>query len=252
MRAVCADIATGLVELNDERDIEQQKHPTRPAPTKRMPMGFTLAILNSLYLQEVRGFTASHARLMTLPMAGMTGIFAPLSGCIVGARGTRPPLLVAGAGIAVSEAVADPNRPRHLNAVPLAGLFGIRIGLRNVERADHECRCVGYASGSGRGCGRDRVDESSGGCGDGGRGHRLGAVGAVSRNDPVRIRTGRGARLVDHRGLWRGGLRARFRHHQPLGAGDCGRGYARPARFRALRRPRRILVRRSSSANRFR
>ena len=43
--------------------------------------------LNTLYLQDVRGYSALHAGLYTLPMAVMTMVFAPLSGRIVGARG---------------------------------------------------------------------------------------------------------------------------------------------------------------------
>jgi EmrB/QacA subfamily drug resistance transporter len=52
--------------------------------------------LNTLYLQDVRGFSALHAGLCTLPMAAMTVVFGPLSGRLVGARGPRLPLLVAG------------------------------------------------------------------------------------------------------------------------------------------------------------
>jgi MFS family permease len=44
--------------------------------------------LNTLYLQDVRGYSAFHAGLYTLPMAAMTLVFAPLSGRIVGAQGT--------------------------------------------------------------------------------------------------------------------------------------------------------------------
>jgi EmrB/QacA subfamily drug resistance transporter len=52
--------------------------------------------LNTIYLQEVRGLSALHAGLYTLPMAAMTVLVAPLSGRMVGARGTRLPLLLAG------------------------------------------------------------------------------------------------------------------------------------------------------------
>jgi EmrB/QacA subfamily drug resistance transporter len=58
--------------------------------------------LNTLYLQEVRGYSAFHAGLYTLPMAAMTIVFAPLSGRIVGARGPRLPLIVAGLAITAS------------------------------------------------------------------------------------------------------------------------------------------------------
>ena len=55
--------------------------------------------MSTLYLQDVRGYSPLHAGLYMLPMAVMTVIFGPLSGRIVGARGTRLPLIVAGLGI---------------------------------------------------------------------------------------------------------------------------------------------------------
>jgi EmrB/QacA subfamily drug resistance transporter len=62
--------------------------------------GFLL--LNTIYLQEVRGYSPLHAGLLTLPIAAITVVLGPLSGRLVGARGPRIPLLVGGAGIAVS------------------------------------------------------------------------------------------------------------------------------------------------------
>ncbi|RSM68259.1 MFS transporter [Actinoplanes sp. ATCC 53533] len=58
--------------------------------------------LNSLYLQDVRGLSALHAGIYTLPMALLTAIVAPLSGRIVGARGPRLPLILAGSGMALA------------------------------------------------------------------------------------------------------------------------------------------------------
>jgi len=58
--------------------------------------------LNSLYLQDVRGLSALHAGIYTLPMALLTAIVAPLSGRIVGARGPRLPLVLAGSGMALA------------------------------------------------------------------------------------------------------------------------------------------------------
>ncbi|MEU8223774.1 MFS transporter [Kribbella sp. NPDC048915] len=58
--------------------------------------------LNSLYLQSVRGYSALHAGLLTLPMAAMTVVFAPLSGWLVGHRGPRVPLVVAGSMLTLS------------------------------------------------------------------------------------------------------------------------------------------------------
>ena len=64
--------------------------------------------LNTLYLQDVRGFSALHAGLYTLPMAAMTVLLAPLSGRIVAVRGPRLPLIAAGHGHDGGRDHADP------------------------------------------------------------------------------------------------------------------------------------------------
>ncbi len=53
--------------------------------------------LNTLYLQEVRGLSPLQAGLRTLPMAATMMIASPISGRIVGSRGSRLPLVLAGA-----------------------------------------------------------------------------------------------------------------------------------------------------------
>jgi Na+/melibiose symporter-like transporter len=58
--------------------------------------------LNTLYLQEVRGFSPLRAGLYTLPMAAMTMVLPPISGRMVGTRGSRVPLLIAGIALTVS------------------------------------------------------------------------------------------------------------------------------------------------------
>jgi len=58
--------------------------------------------LNTLYLQDVRGLSALGAGVDTLPMAAMTLLIPPLSGRIVGRRGSRLPLMVAGTAIMAS------------------------------------------------------------------------------------------------------------------------------------------------------
>ncbi len=55
--------------------------------------------LNSLYLQEARGFHASAAGLTTLPIALALVICSPLSGRLVGAGHARLAIIVAGAAI---------------------------------------------------------------------------------------------------------------------------------------------------------
>jgi EmrB/QacA subfamily drug resistance transporter len=51
---------------------------------------------NTLYLQDGRGYDAMHAGLLTLPMAAMIFFVAPVSGRLVGTRGPRLPLVLAG------------------------------------------------------------------------------------------------------------------------------------------------------------
>jgi MFS family permease len=57
--------------------------------------------LNTLYLQDVRGYSALHAGLLTIPMAAMIGVFSTVSGRLVASRGPRLPLIVSGGLIAV-------------------------------------------------------------------------------------------------------------------------------------------------------
>jgi EmrB/QacA subfamily drug resistance transporter len=55
--------------------------------------------LNTLYLQDVRGYSPLVAGLCTLPLAAMALVLGPVAGRIVGARGARIPLAVAGTGL---------------------------------------------------------------------------------------------------------------------------------------------------------
>ena len=89
--------------------------------------------LNSLYLQEARGFTALHAGLLTLPMAAMTVVFAPVSGWLVGHRGPRLPLLVAGVMLATSGVVLSRLSDSTATPVLLGGylIFGLGFGMLN-------------------------------------------------------------------------------------------------------------------------
>ncbi|MGH3398112.1 MAG: DHA2 family efflux MFS transporter permease subunit, partial [Streptosporangiaceae bacterium] len=94
--------------------------------------GFLL--LNTLYLQDVRGYSALLAGLYTVPMAVMTIFCAPLSGRIVGSRGPRLPLVLAGPCIAVSGLMLT----RLTATTPMAWLiasyviFGVGFGLVNA------------------------------------------------------------------------------------------------------------------------
>jgi len=89
--------------------------------------------LNTLYLQEVRHLSAFHAGLYTLPIAAMAMVLSPISGRIVGRRGARLPLFVAGVGLTLSPLLLTGLDPRTPTALLLASylLFGMGFGMIN-------------------------------------------------------------------------------------------------------------------------
>ncbi|MER6841708.1 MFS transporter [Streptomyces platensis] len=90
--------------------------------------------INTLYLQNIRGLSALDAGLYMLPMAGMTLIFAPLSGRLVGSRGPRLPLLLAGAAMGASGLLFAAFDAQSADPLMFTGyvLFGIGFGLVNA------------------------------------------------------------------------------------------------------------------------
>jgi EmrB/QacA subfamily drug resistance transporter len=90
--------------------------------------------LTTIYLQDVRGFSPLHAGLYTLPMALMTAVFAPLSGRLVGARGTRLPLILAGSAMAAG-AIPLTRLAADTSSALLIGcflVFGFGFGMVNA------------------------------------------------------------------------------------------------------------------------
>ncbi|MFH8575542.1 MFS transporter [Streptomyces zaomyceticus] len=90
--------------------------------------------LNTLYLQEVRGLSPLEAGLYVLPMAGMTFVFAPLSGRLTGARGPRLPLLLAGTAMAAGALLFAAFGAETHDPLLFTGyvVFGIGFGLVNA------------------------------------------------------------------------------------------------------------------------
>ncbi|WP_031158942.1 MFS transporter [Streptomyces durhamensis] len=90
--------------------------------------------LSTLYLQNVRGLDALHAGLWMLPMAAPTFLCAPLSGRLVGSRGPRLPLLVAGTAMTASGVLFAAFEAETANATLLIGyvLFGVGFGFVNA------------------------------------------------------------------------------------------------------------------------
>lgn len=93
--------------------------------------GFLL--VNTLYLQDVRGYSPLLAGIYTLPMAAMTAICSPLSGRLVGSRGTRPSLIVAGLGIAAAGLILTHLTASTTTIVLVAGYLAFGIGFGTVN-----------------------------------------------------------------------------------------------------------------------
>jgi hypothetical protein len=66
--------------------------------------------VNTLYLQDVRGYSALDAGLCTLPLAAAALVCSPLSARLLSSRGARLPLLIAG-GCMVASALVHAQRP---------------------------------------------------------------------------------------------------------------------------------------------
>jgi MFS family permease len=90
--------------------------------------------LNTLYLQDVRGFTPLHTGLLTLPMAGMIALFAPVSGRLIARWGPRTPLLLAGPAIAIGALLLVRLGPHtSIGYLVLSYvIFGIGLGFVNA------------------------------------------------------------------------------------------------------------------------
>ncbi|MFF9483738.1 MFS transporter [Streptomyces sp. NPDC014676] len=90
--------------------------------------------LSTLYLQNVRGLSALDAGLWMLPMAVPTFLCAPLSGRLVGGRGPRLPLLIAGGAMTASGLLFALFEAETSDATLFLGyvLFGVGFGFVNA------------------------------------------------------------------------------------------------------------------------
>ncbi|KPI05553.1 drug resistance transporter, EmrB/QacA subfamily [Actinobacteria bacterium OK074] len=89
--------------------------------------------LSTLYLQNVRGLDALHAGLWMLPMAIPTVVLAPIAGRLVGSRGPRIPLLIAGVAMTACGVLFAAFEAETSNVTLFLGyvLFGIGFGFVN-------------------------------------------------------------------------------------------------------------------------
>ncbi|MQY09607.1 MFS transporter [Actinomadura macrotermitis] len=89
--------------------------------------------MTTQYLQDVRGLSASAAGLCLLPVGALVLVLSPRTGRLVGARGPRLPLLVAGSALALGGGASLWLAP----ATPLPAvlavylLFGVFLGTVN-------------------------------------------------------------------------------------------------------------------------
>ncbi|MET9815384.1 MFS transporter [Streptomyces sp. NPDC006355] len=90
--------------------------------------------LSTLYLQNVRGLTALEAGLWMLPMAVPTFLCAPLSGRLVGSRGPRLSLLIAGLAMTASGVLFAAFEAETSDVTLFLGyvLFGVGFGFVNA------------------------------------------------------------------------------------------------------------------------
>ena len=90
--------------------------------------------LNTLYLQDVRHYSALESGLLLLPMAATLFVFARVSGHLVGTKGPRLPLILSGPPLAIG-AVLLARLTVDTSLLSLVGtyvIFGVGCGLVNA------------------------------------------------------------------------------------------------------------------------
>jgi predicted MFS family arabinose efflux permease len=86
-----------------------------------------------LYLQHIRGLSAFTAGLCLLPVGALILVLSPFTGRMVGSRGPRLPLVIAGSALAVGAAASLSLEPATPLLVVLATylFFGVFLGTVN-------------------------------------------------------------------------------------------------------------------------
>jgi EmrB/QacA subfamily drug resistance transporter len=96
--------------------------------------GFTgFLLVNTLYLQDVRGYSALDAGLCTLPLAAAALVCSPLSARLLNSRGPRPALFIAGGCMFASGLVLTTLTASTSLALLLVvyAVFGVGFGFVN-------------------------------------------------------------------------------------------------------------------------
>jgi EmrB/QacA subfamily drug resistance transporter len=93
--------------------------------------------LNTLYLQDVRHYSALKAGLLMLPMAAMLFVFARVSGRLVAAKGPRRPLILSGPPMVIGAVMLArlTSDTSILYLIAAYVIFGVGCGLVNAPIA---------------------------------------------------------------------------------------------------------------------
>lgn len=89
--------------------------------------------VTTLYMQNVRGMSASGAGLCLVPIGALVVVLSPVSGRLVGSGGPRTPLLIAGAALCAAGGASmwlSPQTPLQF-VLPIYVLIGIFLGMVN-------------------------------------------------------------------------------------------------------------------------
>jgi MFS family permease len=219
--AVLAAIALVLVESRRREPLIDMRY-FRSAPFSGATLICVVALatlggflfLNTLYLQDVRGYSALHAGLLTIPMAATLGVFSLLSGRLVASRGPRlPPRRLRSADRRGRDPDDRPQRT-YRRVVSDRRLRRLRCGGGPGQRPDHQHRALGHAPRPGRCRGSDRLHLSPDRRRPRGRGHRR-----DHRCQLGRVRTGQPRSMGGARRLWSDGHAARHSLNRTLGTG---------------------------------
>ena len=182
--------------------------------------GFLFLI--TLYLQEVRGYSALTAGLFLVPMAVIMAVSAPACGRVIARRGTRGPLLIASGGIIAGGVLLAFLTGRVPGLVRADVLRRARHRHGLGQRADHQQRRRRDAARPGWHRRGDRLDRTAGRLLPRRRRDRDGARRGPARPARRGLHVRHPARLVDRDRDGRLRARAHAGDHRPGGPGERG------------------------------